>query len=76
MNNIMCCEMTEEARNRLCRNSNDYEGVVVKFFPEVNFIDVDRNEDIAVSATISSHKLSPRLIFVDDKCYVYEYVKV
>lgn len=76
VNNIICCEMTEEVRKRLCKKPDDCAGIVVKFSYNDNFTKIDRLEEAVMNTTISAAGLGPRLLFINNECMVHELVKV
>lgn len=76
VNDIACCTLTAEAEKRLCQFPTDLRAIVVKFsLPELA-LEQSRLEAVANNTIISERKLSPRLIFMDDKVIIHEYVQV
>lgn len=76
VNDIVCCTLTAEAEKRLCKYPTDASAIVVKFsLPELA-LEQSRLETVANNTIISERKLSPRLIYIDDKIIIHEYVQV
>lgn len=77
VNDISCCVLTDQARLRLGATQNiDYPAIVVKFEPDVIFFSLNRIETTAVNTTISENGLSPRLLYINEKCCINEYIQV
>ena len=76
-NDISCSVLTDQARLRLGATQNiDYPAIVVKFEPDVIFFSLNRIETTAVNTTISENGLSPRLLYINEKCCINEYIQV
>ena len=76
VNDIACCELTPQAKERLCLSPADFSAIVVKFAPEHLFFEQSRIETVANNTIISENKLCPRLIFINDKCIINEFIPV
>lgn len=76
VNDIACCTLTAEAEKRLCQYPTDATAIVVKNSPQELFFEQSRIEVAANSTIISENKLSPRLIYIDDKTTIHEYIQV
>lgn len=76
VNDIACCTLTAEAEKRLCQYPTDAKAVVVKYSPQELFFEQNRIEVVANNTIISENKLSPRLIYIDNKTTIHEYIQV
>ena len=76
INDISCCELTTDARERLCKRPTDPIGVVVKFAPKDSWLKLSRLEFVASNTIMSELKITPKLIYVDESCIINEYVEV
>ena len=77
VNDIACCTLTPEAKARLLpRFPTDATAVVVKFSPPELFFKQSRLEVVANNTIISERKLSPRLLYIDEKTTINEYIPV
>ncbi|KAH9396450.1 hypothetical protein TYRP_019857 [Tyrophagus putrescentiae] len=75
VNDIACCTLTPEAKARLLpRFPTDATAVVVKFSPPELFFEQSRLEVVANNTIISERKLSPRLLYIDEKTTINEYI--
>ena len=76
-NDIACCELTDKAKDRLFKKfSYNCAAIVVKFAPKEIFFKLDRLELIANHVILSEHKITPRLLYIDDHCMIHEYIEV
>ena len=75
--NLCCCELTDEAKTKLQFNSRkDHSGIVVKFRSDDPDEYQTLADSIAINTIASDAKISPKLIFVNDQCYIHEYIPV
>lgn len=75
VNDIACCTLTPEAKARLLPQfPTDATAVVVKFSPPELFFEQSRLEVVANNTIISERKLSPRLLYIDEKTTINEYI--
>ncbi|KAJ6221871.1 hypothetical protein RDWZM_000416 [Blomia tropicalis] len=80
VNNIFCCEMTEEAHERLINKysssaEDNLSKIVIKFTPKDFFIKFKRYEMIAYHTILSERGVLPKLIYFDDDCMINEYIE-
>lgn len=79
-NDVICCEMTEDARKRLCTKKTDCSAVVVKFLSHSECHNQrfkhEPWERAVIDSFISNHDLCPRLLYISDNCQVNEYIEV
>lgn len=76
MNDISCCSLIPEARERLATTADDTLSIVVKFAPKEMLIQLSRLEFVANNTTLSSLGLAPKLLYVDEKCIINEFIQV
>lgn len=72
----MCCELTPEAVATHCHHPLDAQAVVIKLFPKEFFFESIPLEKALENQMLSDYKLSPRLLYANDECFIHEFIKV
>lgn len=77
MNDISCVSLTPGARESLVTAAmDDAPSIVVKFTPKEMLIQLSRLEFVANNTTLSALGLAPKLLYVDEKCIINEFIQV
>ncbi|KAH9425058.1 hypothetical protein DERP_011786 [Dermatophagoides pteronyssinus] len=78
VNDICWCKLSDEfcqQKRSEGYKDQDFIGIVVKFYTEFDWFKVNSIERAVINTIISSKGFSPKLLFIDDKCQVDEYIE-
>ncbi|KAH9511185.1 hypothetical protein DERF_009657 [Dermatophagoides farinae] len=79
VNDICLCTLSEnfchQQRSSAGYNDGDFIKIVVKFYTTFDWLAIDPIERAIINAIVSLNGFSPKLLFIDDKCQIDEYVE-